>query len=195
MKIKLIKFLDYCIGRPLCYFLTLFKTKNDGHNKLQKILIIRPGGIGDAVVLYPSLKILSNTFKNIQIDILAEKRNAGIFTKSKYINNLYLYDDFNNLGLLSVLKNNYDAVIDTEQWHRLSAVVCFLTRAKVRVGFATNERELLFTNPVDYNQDDYEAVSFLNLVSELTEKKHKFNKNEAFLDSEKTLNNDEFLQF
>lgn len=184
MKIKLIKFLDYCVGKPLCYLLSTFGSKIGKSNGYNKILIIRPGGIGDAVLLYPCLKILKDTFTDIQVDILAEKRNAGIFKDCKYIDDLYLYDDFKNLGLLKVLKKNYDAVIDTEQWHRLSAVICFLTGSNVRVGFATNERQRLFTNSVLYNQDDYEAVSFINLLSELTGNKHEFNGDKAFLDFE-----------
>ena len=184
MKIKLIKLLDYCVGKPLCLFLSLFVSNGRTNKDYKKILIIRPGGIGDAVLLYPSLKTLRNSIQDIQIDILAEKRNAGIFKGCKYIGNIYLYDDLKSMGVLGVLNKNYDAVIDTEQWHRLSAVVGFLTRADVRVGFATNERKGLYTNPVEYKQDDYEAVSFLNLVSEITGKKHKFIKDKPFLDIE-----------
>ena len=195
MKIKLIKLLDYCIGKPLCYFLSIFKNDVNKNNNYHKVLVIRPGGIGDAVLLYPSLKVLRNTIKNIQIDILAEGRNAEIFKSCKYINNLYLYDNFNNLDLFKMLKESYDAVIDTEQWHRLSAVIGFLTRSKVRVGFATNERQRLFTKPVYYRQDDYEAISFMNLISELTGEKHKFNKNEAFLDCETESEFPDFLQY
>ena len=180
MKIKLIKFLDYCLGKPFCYFFSILKTDVSKKSDLKKLLIIRPGGIGDAVLLYPSLKILRKSFEKVQIDILAEKMNAGVFKGCKYIDNLYLYDDFMNLSLYKVLIAGYDAVIDTEQWHRLTAVIGFLARADIRVGFATNERKKLLTNPVDYSQDDYEAISFLNLISEITGENHKFFKNKPF---------------
>ena len=195
MKIKLIKFLDYIIGKPLCFFFSFFSDKSDQNKLIGKILIIRPGGIGDAVLLSPSLKILNSTIKNAQIDILAEKRNAGIFKNCNYIKSLYLYDDLGSFDLFKVLKNKYDVVIDTEQWHRLTAVVGFLTRAPVRIGFGTNEREKLFTKSVNYSQDDYEAISFINLISEITGKNHKFNKNEAFLDFESVSEKLDYFQY
>ncbi len=184
MKTALIKFLDYCIGKPLCYLLSMFKSNAATSGSFRRILIIRPGGIGDAVLLYPCLKVLKDAAGSAQIDVLAEKRNAGIFKDCRYINALYLYDDFRNMNLLLVLRKGYDVVIDTEQWHRLSAVVCFLTGAKVRVGFATNERRRLLTDPVLYRQDDYEVISFMNLISEVTGKRYEFDKDEAFLDFE-----------
>lgn len=184
MKTAIIKFLDYCIGKPLCYFLPLFRNNAGTNGSFHKILIIRPGGIGDAVLLYPCLKILKNANRSAQIDVLAEKRNAGIFKGCKYIDALYLYDDFSNMNLFLVLRKGYDMVIDTEQWHRLSAIICFLTGAKVRVGFATNERQKLLTNSVFYRQDDYEVISFMNLLSEITGKRYKFDENEAFLNFE-----------
>jgi len=195
MKIKLIKLLDFCLGKLLCHILPVFGKGSDENYSYSKVLIIRPGGIGDAVLLYPAIKILRKSFKNIQVDVLAEKRNAGIFKCCKYVDNLYLYDDLKEFSLLGVLANRYDAVIDTEQWHRLSAVIGFLTRANVRIGFGTNERKKLFTKAVDYNQDDYEALSFINLVSQITGKKHKFNKNESFLDFEISFDHNEFLKY
>ncbi|MGI9534057.1 MAG: glycosyltransferase family 9 protein [Thermodesulfobacteriota bacterium] len=195
-KIYFLKNLDKLIGGIASTLVTKLIPSHKFNNKsINRILVIRPGGIGDAALLYPSLKILKNRFKKIQIDILAEKRNAGIFESCNYIDNIYLYDDIKNLGLYNVLKNNYDAVIDTEQWHRLSAVVGYLTRARVRVGFAANERECLFTNPVEYNQEEYEAISFLNLITEITGKKHKFNINEAFLDFDKVIEINDYLKF
>jgi len=69
--------------------------------------------------------------------------------------------------LFAALRGRYDVVIDTEQWHRLSAVIARLTRAPLLIGYATNERSRLFSNPVPYSHDNYEAYSFLNLVEPL----------------------------
>lgn len=187
-KISFLKNIDKLIGGIASILVKLLIPSRKFQNKsTYRFLVIRPGGIGDAVLLYPSLKILKNNFKDSKIDILAEKRNVGIFNGCKYIENLYLYDDFKNLGLFKALYNKYDVVIDTEQWHRLSAVIAFITRAPLRIGFSTNEREKLFTNPVNYSQEDYEAISFLRLISEITRKKHKFNYNSRFLDVDKNL--------
>ncbi|MBF0553065.1 MAG: glycosyltransferase family 9 protein [Nitrospirae bacterium] len=131
--------------------------------QLGKVLVIRPGGVGDAVLLLPALKQIKTLHPGVQIDVLCEKRNHGIFQLSGDINRIYLYD--RGVGLIECLRNTYDAVIDTEQWHRLSAVISYLTGARVRIGFNTNERGGLFTHKIPYSHDDYEGRSFFNLIA------------------------------
>lgn len=164
-KIKALKFLDSLFGSILCECLALFSS-NSKYPPIsaERILVIRPGGIGDAVLLLPALKKLRELYPDSRIDVLAEKRNSQIFGLCSHINDIYEYDDLRNLQLLQVLRNGYDKVIDTEQWHRLSAVVAFLTGASERIGFGTNKRRKLFSKSVDYDQSDYEGQSFLNLV-------------------------------
>ena len=106
-----------------------------------------------------------------------------------------MYDDLKNNGLFTVLKNRYQVVIDTEQWHKLTSVVAYLTKAPVRIGYSTNGRSGLYSQSVAYKQSDYEAMSFLNLVSVLTEKKHRFNTNGGFLKIDKKNGNNEFKQY
>jgi lipopolysaccharide heptosyltransferase II len=130
------------------------------------VLIIRPGGIGDAVLLIPALRVLKERFPLAQIDVLAETRNAEIFTLCEAVTRIFLYHRVRDLA--RVLLQSYDLVIDTEQWHRLSAVVAFLTRAPVRAGFVTNERARLFSHCVPYDQCAYEVSSFLRLVESVT---------------------------
>ncbi len=146
-----------------------------------KILVIRPGGIGDAALLYPALKALRESFKDSIINVLAERRNAGILKVCPYISNVFLYDFRPPIELFKTILANYDIVIDTEQWHRLTETAAYLTRAPIRVGFGTNERAELFTHPVPYSHNDYEVYSFLNLVSAVTEIRYDFNENEPFI--------------
>lgn len=147
-----------------------------------KILVIRPGGIGDAALLLPTLRALKNQFSESEIDVLAEKRNAGVFSECKFISAVFLYDDFTSRGLFKTLKNSYDIVIDTEQWHRFSGCVAYLTKAQVRIGFATNSRKELFSHPVAYSHDTYEAQSFLDLLLPLSEQAIEFEEETAFIE-------------
>jgi len=193
-KIECLKRLDSTVGRLVCSTARILIKPRKSISSLNqnattrswfiekiKILLIRPGGIGDAVLLYPALKELREGFKNAEINVLAEKRNAGILKGCPYINNLFLYDSRPPFELFKALRANYDIVIDTEQWHRLSAAISYLTGAPMRIGFATNERAGLFTHPVSYSHDDYEVYSFLNLVSVITGEKYDFNEDEPFI--------------
>ncbi|MBI3814504.1 MAG: glycosyltransferase family 9 protein [Nitrospinae bacterium] len=192
-KIVILKWIDKLIGKPAVILLSEWQgirgkglrgvnidsrlTTHD--SRLKNFLIIRPGGIGDAVLLFPALTELRKSFPHSQIHVLAEKRNAGILELCPSIDRLYLYD--RGLDLFRVLRNNYDAAIDTEQWHRLSAVIAFLTGAEVRIGFSTNERERLFTHRVEYSHHDYEANSFIKLFSVLLNPNVEFDPEKPFI--------------
>lgn len=169
MPMKLLDLLKRCdalFGKPFCWLVPLWRGPNNTLNdNLQKMLVIRPGGIGDAVLLIPVLRLLKEVYPRVHIDVLAEKRNGTIFSFSKDVASVYYYDRPKDLK--AVIGGTYDVVIDTEQWHRLSAVVARLTRAPIVLGYSTNERVRCFTHHVIYSHDDPEMESFFNLVEPL----------------------------
>lgn len=182
LKIRLLKLLDGLAGTLLCELLQYIPNRREtAVEKPRRILVIRPGGIGDAVLLIPAIRLLRDRFPDSVIDVLAEKRNGGVFKELDSINNLYFYDSFPSSGLLAVLAGKYDLVIDTEQWHRLSAVISFLTFAPERTGFGTNNRRNLFTRSVEYYQDTYEAQSFIYLVNAYLEENNHFEYGKPFI--------------
>ncbi len=135
---------------------------------LSRVLFIRPGGIGDAVLLIPAITTIKHAYPEVSIDVLAETRNAGVFSLCSDVDRVLRYN--RPAELLSAIRGDYDAVIDTEQWHRLSAVVARLVGAPLSIGFSTNERRKLFSHPVPYSHDAYEVDSFLQLIGPLAGK-------------------------
>ncbi|UCG78181.1 MAG: glycosyltransferase family 9 protein [Nitrospirota bacterium] len=165
-KIRLIKLVDRLLGRLLVLLLSFFKAERDGAQLLvRNVLFIRPGGIGDAVLLVPAIKALKIKYPGAEIDILCEKRNSGIFGMINGLRRVYLYD--RGADLLRCISSQYDVVVDTEQWHRMSAVIAFMTRAGIRIGFGTNDRSKLFTHTVEYDHDDNEVKSFYRLLEQI----------------------------
>ncbi len=189
-KIKFIKAFDRSIGSIVCQALGLFTTRSKKNlhtaipeadlKNIKRILVIRPGGIGDAILFYPLLHHLKKKFPRSELHILAEKRNHGVLDANRIADRVYLYDSFLTADLIKVMLSHYDLVIDTEQYHNLSAVVTFLTGAKFRCGFDTGPRGQLFTHRVPYNQQIYEVYSFLNLFSLLTGEEAIFDENAPF---------------
>ena len=165
-KVSLIKKIDSILGPIVIALLRSRGSEEKFKGTVRSVLFIRPGGIGDAVLLLPAINAVKSKFPVSEVDLLCEKRNAGVFDLVKGIRRTYLYDK--GFGLLECLRNGYDVVIDTEQWHRLSAVVAYCTKAPVRIGFSTNERGRLFTHKISYSHDEYEIYSFLHLVEPLT---------------------------
>lgn len=132
---------------------------------LRRVLLVRPGGIGDAVLLVPAIRALKNRFPGAEITVLAERRNGAALGLCPDVSHVLFYDCPRQLA--EVMRRRYDVVIDTEQWHRLSAVVSRLIRSDLKIGFATNERKRLFHAAVPYSHEDYEAESFLGLMQPL----------------------------
>ncbi|HEX9079920.1 MAG TPA: glycosyltransferase family 9 protein, partial [Desulfuromonadaceae bacterium] len=163
-RVALLKAADSLLGRVAVPLAGLLRPARPPA-AIRSLLVIRPGGIGDAVLLIPALQAIGKRYPAAKITVLAERRNAAVFLLCPDVHHVLLYD--RPAGLIAALTGAFDAVVDTEQWHRLSATVARMTRAGVQIGFATNERSRLLTHPVAYSQDDYEAESFLHLLAPL----------------------------
>lgn len=164
MNLRLMKTIDRFIGRTFARLLPIPAVPAI-QPLPQAILLIRPGGTGDAVLLAPAIIRLKKNYPDVIITVLAEHRNAGVFALVPAVDQVYCYDSPSEF--MHVLRGCYDMVIDTEQWHRLSAVVARLIRGPVKIGFGSNERRRMFTHTVTYSHDDYEADSFNRLLSPL----------------------------
>ncbi len=188
-KIKFIKGIDRIFGVLLCNLLSLFSRSaqnsalpipENQYSEIKKILVIRPGGIGDAVLFYPLLHHLKRLFPSSELHVLAEQRNAGVLESNDIAAKVFLYDRFSTFDLFKVIFGKYDIVIDTEQYHNLSAIVAYMTGARYRCGFDTGKRRNFFTHSVRYSQKIYEVYSFLSLCSVLTGKEANFDMGSSF---------------
>lgn len=158
------KLLDSVIGRIAASVIPV-DTPYESSSIITSLLLIRPGGIGDAVLLAPIIRTIKVKYPLARISVLAERRNAGVFSLVSDVGEVFCYDrprDF-----LRAVTGQYDAVIDTEQSHFLSAVVTRFTSAPLKIGFDTNGRRRMFTQTVPYCHDDYESVSFARLLTAL----------------------------
>lgn len=164
MNMRLMKQIDAWLGCLLTARLPS-PTKTDDFSSPRSFFIIRPGGIGDAVLLAPTIGALKKKFPQAKITVLAEKRNAGVFALIPDINRVLRYDVLGDF--LIALRLKPDVTIDTEQYHRLSAVVARLTGAATLIGYGTNERMRLFHQAIPYSHDDYEAETFFRLLTPL----------------------------
>ena len=134
---------------------------------VKRILVIRPGGIGDAALLIPSLKILRQTLPEAKIDILCEPRNLGVFLNSPFIDQIFNYRKIDHI--IRLKQTFYDIVFDTEQSHFLTGVLVTTLNSRLKVGFATQGRESVYDLGVDYSHNQYEAESFFRLFAEAIE--------------------------
>ncbi len=168
---KALKIADNYIGG---FFVRCFRPRKTGSYKpdlsgVRRILVIRPGGMGDALLLLPVIKALHDALPRSEIDIFADRRNFALFSFAKgYIRRVYQafgWRFFVNLMFLRA--RAYDVVIDSEQWHNVSAVVARILGPKYSVGFDTRAlRGAWYSKTVGYDTEGYEMDNFFRLVRE-----------------------------
>lgn len=130
-----------------------------------RILVIRPGGMGDMLLLLPAIEKIRRRFPNSRIEWVCESRNLAVLRLVGLAENAIPYDTSPFRLLAGLWKMRYDVVIDTEQFHNFSAVLAFLTGSAVRIGFKINpHRNLLYSHLVSYAVDEYEGKQFMRLL-------------------------------
>ena len=176
MRVRLLKILDATAGFFLCwatgYCLHLFRRQEapltTRVEEVRRILVIRPGGLGDMILLQPMLKSLRQHYPAAEIDLVCEKRNREIPALAGVSVRVLLYDAFPFRLLFQLRRGRYDIAIDAEQFHYFSAVMAMMSRAPVRVGFKINPgRNTLYTHLVNYDLEGYEAGEFMRLLRPL----------------------------
>jgi len=165
------KILDATLGCWLCWILGYLHYLRNPENTAapvnmpKRILVIRPGGMGDMILLIPMLRHIAQSFPSARMDIICEERNIDVLRLAGFRENAFAYD----AGMLRVLRllrsGQYDIALDTEQFHNFSAIIAFLSRAPVRIGFKINpQRNLLYTHLVNYDLAGYEGAQFSRLL-------------------------------
>ena len=167
---RLLKFTDSAIGPIICSALSKSQTSAETRTLSDftgPILVIRPGGIGDAVMLLPTIRYLrSIVAPTTQIDILCETRNMELFKIAVSDVNLIVYDKSPIKTIRVLRQRKYSVVIDTEQFHNFSGVMTGITGAELRVGFKVNtNRNGLYTHIVSYDFDGSEDAQFMRLIN------------------------------
>jgi ADP-heptose:LPS heptosyltransferase len=134
---------------------------------IRRVLLIRPGGIGDMLMLLPTIRSLQLARPDIHLDIVCERRNYEVLKLAGLESRAILYDSA-PLQILNLRATRYDVVLDTEQFHNFSAIMAWLSGAPVRVGFRINPARLsLYTHLISYDVDGYEMDQFARLLRPL----------------------------
>lgn len=174
---------DFLLGPLMCTVmaaLLCMRGKSKSPDKwspagLKRILIIRPGGIGDMILMLPSISAISERFPDAEIDIVCEQRNMSVISLSSVNARCLPYDRCPASLLLRLIRTSYDIALDGEQFHHFSAVFAALSSAQVRIGFNINPRRNgLYTHLIPYSPDGFEGEQFLRLLEPLEMKAVRF---------------------
>jgi ADP-heptose:LPS heptosyltransferase len=140
----------------------------------RRVLAIKFYGLGNVAMILPTLEAIRRGASEAEIDFLTLPGNVSLLEMSG-LTSRTLTVEVSGFGgflasvtrLFSTLWNGrYDAVLDFEQFMKLSGIFAFLTRAPVRVGFNTEgqARGWLYTDRVAYADTDHMADIFMRLA-------------------------------
>jgi heptosyltransferase II len=138
------------------------------------ILVIQTAFIGDAILTLPLIQVLKKNFSNSSIDVVVVPRTADIFSHHPAISNIIPYDKRGrDRGLIGFwrLRNqlrakNYDLIVIPHRSLR-SALLGWLLKPNVRIGFDRSAGRWLFTGIAHYDPTEHEIGRNLSLLSPL----------------------------
>ncbi len=190
MNIQSIRRIDYWIGIPVCFFLSLVNSLERllGIRKIQadqnprKILFMLISELGSTVVAYPAFRRIQETYPDAEYFFLVFQENRDVVSLLELMPEsnilalrkksfwLFLKDTF--LALRRLRMERVDTVIDFELFSRFSNIMSFLSGAARRVGFYRFSMEGLYrgnlvTHRVLYSQNRHMVYNFLSLCHTL----------------------------
>jgi ADP-heptose:LPS heptosyltransferase len=134
---------------------------------VRRVLLVRPGGIGDLLLLLPAVRRLRAALPGLELTLIAQRRNASLAELSGAFDRVACFDG-PPAAFARALRRGHDVAVDSEQFHYSSAVFALLSGAPARIGFKINPaRNELYTHLVDYPMDLHESLAFARLFEPL----------------------------
>jgi ADP-heptose:LPS heptosyltransferase len=186
MNVATMRLLDRWLGVPACFGLTalrrcadVLKLRTTASAPVQRILIVKPAEQGATVLAYPALRravemvgrenvyflvFEENRFILDCLDVIPEENVVAVSSRGVFGTLLSLLG-----GVRRVRQIGMDAAIDLEFFARSSAVLTYLSGARVRVGLHRDGdpapyRGDLMTHRIRYNPNLHTLQTFLLMV-------------------------------
>lgn len=189
MNLRVARYIDRWLGPPLC--LLLYGLARLLGRRLpalgattpptgpiptpRRVLGIKFYGLGNIVMVLPTLRALRTALPDVEIDFLTLVDNAPLLEGSGCVRQVLTVDVKGRrrflrsiLALLPALRRGgYDTVLDFEQFVKLSGLFAHITGARECVGLNTEgqNRAWLYTTRVAYTDSDHTVDNFLRMVA------------------------------
>ena len=192
MNLHVARYVDRWLGLPLC--LTLWALARALGRRLpaigaltppsgapparpKRVLGIKFYGLGNIVMILPTLHELAAAFPDVEIDFLTLPSNRDLLLRSGLVRRVLTVDVRGYGGfvrsvaeLVGALRHGgYDTVLDFEQFMKLSGVFAFMTGAARTIGLNTEgqQRAWLYTTRVAYTDSEHTVDTFRRLLRPL----------------------------
>lgn len=191
MNIELMRFVDYWVGIPLCFLLSLSAGLGKANSKKpRKAAFVKLSEMGAIILAYPFLSAVKKGLPDGEMFFVTFQRNKDIFqllpgmVKDKNIFTIrdnagfsaFIADTFQVIRRLR--REKIDIIFDLEFFSRFTAILVYLSGAVKRIGFFRYNYEglyrgNLFTHRVQYNPHLHISKTYLSLWQVMKEEKEK----------------------
>jgi ADP-heptose:LPS heptosyltransferase len=131
--------------------------------KVNKILIIKPGAIGDVLLTTPVIENLRHNFPYAEINFLTQSFCKEVLTDNPYLSRVLTYDLKKGDSSYCLIKNihdqKYDLIIDLFCNPR-TAVITLNSEAKYRVGYPFSWRRIAYNIKVKPRSGEVHNIEF-----------------------------------
>ncbi|MBD2353823.1 glycosyltransferase family 9 protein [Tolypothrix sp. FACHB-123] len=137
-----------------------------------RVVALVPGGIGEQILLFPTLDDLKRSYPNAQIDVVVEPRSKAAYRVSKSVNEVINFDfkDRNSLAdwsnLVGMIRDReYDVAITIgRSW--LVGLLLWLTGIPTRIGYQ-GKGAVFLTKTLPFNPSQYLPELYHHLLQPL----------------------------
>lgn len=181
INVRIARYIDRYAGIALCagmnYFgrLTGRNTERIKLEDVSRILIVKFWGLGNLVEATPAFREIRQRFPHAKITFLTLARNRGLFDSyPRFDEIIYMKDkafrdviyEFFHLPIV-LKRRRFDLVFDMDPIGRFCALITFMSKAPIRIGFSTKNqhREQLYTRTVRLNESLHVRRIFLDLLN------------------------------
>lgn len=137
-----------------------------------RILNLIPGGIGDQILFFPTLKDLKTQYPQALIDVIVEPRSKGAYRLSRDVHEVLIFDykDRNSLAdylnLLGIIRDReYDLALTLGQRWTVGFLL-WLNGIPQRIGYQSPNSRFL-SHSVPLKQEQYAAYMYHDLLQGL----------------------------
>ncbi|MBF2057833.1 MAG: glycosyltransferase family 9 protein [Cyanobacterium sp. T60_A2020_053] len=137
-----------------------------------RILALIPGGIGDQILFFPTLKTLKEKYPQAVIDVIVEPRSKNAYRVCQHVKEVLLFDykDRNGLAdylnLLGMIRDReYEVAVSLGRSWAVGFLL-WLNGIPTRVGYKS-PKSWFISNPVPLNMNQYAGYMYHDLVTGL----------------------------